>query len=140
MKAPLLMPPKKPITEYEKLRAIWYKKLEKEGFVDIETDENNLKSWSAKFASKRSQDLWQAKEAYYYMATNFLNDYKFESSFEKIVWEYHTNAISIRDIVKLLRKKTKVTPINRTFIWSIVNRLETTMKKMYLSGYTNRDE
>lgn len=134
------MPIKKPLSEYEKLRAIWYKKLEKEGFVDIESDEDNLKSWSAKFSSRRSQDVWQAKEAYYHMATNFLNDYQFESAFEKKVWEYHAEAISIRDIVKLLRKKTKVMVINRAFIWSTVNRLETSMKKMYLSGYISKDE
>lgn len=131
---------KKPITEYDKLRAVWYKKLEKEGFQDIETDEHNLKSWSAKFASRKSQELWQAKEAYYYMATNFLNEYAFDSALEKTIWEYHTEAISIRDIVKLLRKKTKVMIINRSSIWTTINRLETTMKKMYLSGYVNRND
>ncbi len=131
--------PKKPLTEYEKLRAVWYKKLEKEGFSDIESDEYNLKVWSAKFA-KVSPEVYQAKEAYTHMATSFLNDYKFENPLERLIWEYHTEAISIRDIVKLLRKKTKVMTINRSSIWAIVNRLETSMKKMYLTGYKERYE
>ena len=126
---------KKPVTEYEKLRAVWYKKLEKEGFVDIESDEDNLKSWSAKFATPKSQELMESKAAYYHMATHFLNDYQFESALEKTILEYHTEAISVRDIAKLLRKKTKVMTLDRNVVWKTVKRLETIMKKMYMSGY-----
>ena len=131
--------PKKPESDYEKLRAVWYKKLEREGFEDIETDENNLKSWTATKV-RRSQDLWQAKEAYYQMAANLLNDYKFESNVEKWIWEYHADGVSVRDIVKLLKRRTKVSLIGRGLVWTTIKRLEASMKAMYLSGYENRNE
>jgi hypothetical protein len=137
------MQPKKKseLTEYDKLRAIWYKKLEEEGFEDIESDENNLKIWSAtRFASKKSQDVSQGKEAYYYMATHFLNDYPFESKVEKLIWEYHADGHSVKDIVIILKKRRfkkllQWSAVNRTAVNTIINRLEKTMKNMYLSGY-----
>ncbi len=119
--------------DYEKLRAIWYKKLEREGFNDIEQDEDNLKSWSSQFKRKVSLDSWQAKAAYYYMAESFLNDYKFESRVERIIWEYHANGISIRDIVKLLQKvriKRHKEQVN-----AVIMFLRAAMKKMYTNVY-----
>ncbi len=138
------MPPKKPLTEYEKQRDIWYKKLKKEGFDDIESNEDNLKSWSSRFATKRSVELQQDREAYYTMATTFLNSYAFESPLEKAIWEYHVEAISIKDIAKLLRK-AKVRKIagkykvDHNSVWSVVSKLEKAMKRIYLSGYEARD-
>lgn len=133
---------KKPLTEYEKLRAVWYAKLKKEGFDDIETDEYHLKTWSSKFASKKSQELWRSKEAYYYMTTTFLNDYKFESKLEKIIWEYHSEAISVRDIVKLLRslhyRKIGTASVDRNSVWAVIHHLETIMKNMYLNKQSDQ--
>lgn len=121
----------KPPTEYDKLRAYWYEVLKQQGFDDIEADDENLKVWSSKFTRKKSLDTMQAKEEYYRMATNFLREYKFKSRLERIIWEYHTNAISVRDIAKLLND-AKVSELKKDAIWTIVNRLETLMKKRYL--------
>lgn len=127
-------------SEYAKLKALWYKKLKDEGFDDIEQDEDNLKSWSAKFVREGSPlELIESKTAYYQMATNFLNDYDFETELEKIIWTYHSEAISYRNIAKLL-KESKVIETNRTTIWQIVKRLGESMKKMYLSGYAKHNE
>lgn len=128
---------KKSVTEYEKLRAIWYKKLDKAGFKDIERDEDNLKSWTATKVN-RSLHSWESKEAYYQMATNFLSDYTFASNTEKLIWEYHAEGISTRDIAKLLKNKVKTMVVSRTTMWATVRRLEKIMKKMYLSGYENK--
>lgn len=129
----------KPKNEYEKLRAVWYKKLESEGFEDIEQDEDNLKVWSSQFRRKKSVDTWQAKAAYYYMAENFLREHTFENNLDRIVWEYHSNAISIRDIVKLLKKVRIVRDHN--WVHSVVKRLSAIMKKKYMNHYeeTNRE-
>lgn len=125
---------KKPITDYKKLKSIWDKKLEKSGFVDIETKNGKLKDWSSKFAHKeRSLPNTQSKLEYYRMAENFLNEYTFESTMELVIWEYHTNAISARDITKILAK-AKIWKTNRTTIWQIIKNLEDTMKNMYLVG------
>lgn len=123
--------------DYEKLRDKWYAKLKKEGFEDIEVNEAELKEYSAStLRRKRDFNNWQDKAAYYSMATNFLNDYRFASELEKVMWEYHSNAISIRDIVKLL-SKAKVAKLNRHDVWVIINKLRKTMMKMYMNGGIN---
>lgn len=122
---------KKP-EDYEKLRAIWYKKLQKEGFKDIEQDEDNLKEWSTKFFLNHDKTTREAKESYYSMATQFLNEYNFESNLDKVIWEYHANAMSVREIAETLRK-AKI--IKRTGAWVhefVVKRLRKIMKKMYM--------
>lgn len=125
--------------DYDKLRAIWYQKLKDEGYNDIESDEDHLKTWSTKFASKKSQADWQAKATYYSMASNFLNDYPFENDLERIIWEYHANAISVRDIAITLNK-AGITKTNRTTVWQTIKRLEAKMKSLYLSGYIKKYE
>ncbi len=67
------------------------------------------------------------------MAESFLNDYKFESRVERIIWEYHANGISIRDIVKLLQKvriKRHKEQVN-----AVIMFLRAAMKKMYTNVY-----
>lgn len=118
-------------SEYAKLRDLWYDKLKAEGFEDIEDSEYTIKVWSSRFAKLKDVDTWQQKADYYYIANHFLNSYEFDSELEKIIWEYHTNCISIRDITQLLRD-TKVLDTNRDYIWLIIKRLKAIMKRMYL--------
>lgn len=99
--------------------------------TDIETDEDNLKLWSTRFFARHSHEQIQAKQAYYQMAENFLNEYKFETKRDQIIWEYHSNGISVRDIVKVLRKVR--IEIGRQTVWDAVNRLRKKMYDMYMS-------
>lgn len=129
------MNPKKPRTEYEKLRAFWYKVLKDDGFEDIEQDEDNLKEWSTRAVRKNEYantlDSWADKLEYYDLATRFLNEYRFESELERAIWAYHTEGISYRSIARLLRK-AKVAKLNKDSVWRIVAELKLTMKTMYL--------
>lgn len=118
--------------DYKKLKKLWYQKLKTSGFEDAESSEHHLKVWSSQFARKKSVLSWEAKAAYYHMANAFLNAYKFESDLERIIWEYHSNAISVRNITKLLKKVQIHT--NRMTVWRTVNKLENKMKEMYLIG------
>lgn len=131
------MPPKKhkdPPTEYELLRAVWYKKLEEDGYEDIEQDENNLKVWSSSFVRKRPLELMESREAYYHMARKFLNDYTFPNAKEKYVWEQHAEGVSSKDIAKNLLSIQKV-KTNRTSVRQLIRRLETHMKTLYILDY-----
>lgn len=119
--------------EFEKLKKKWYSKLKESGFEDIEQDEDRLKVWSSDFRLDKSTKLAESKEAYYYMAGNFLNDYKFENQVDKIIWEKHAEAMSVRDIAVLL-KETGVKKISYFTVWQVVNRLEVIMKKMYITN------
>lgn len=133
---------KSPKADFKKLKDEWYEKLKttksKEypnGFQDIEKDEDTLKKYSFQsvFDNTKNKD-WQAKATYYQMATNFLEDYKFSTTIEKLIWEYHANGISLRDISKLLTK-AKVTSIfvNKDAIFAIVQKLKKSMYSMYLN-------
>ena len=118
-------------TDFDKLLDKWNKKLEKSGFHDIETKNGDLENNSTSGGVIDARRVtWETQQEYYYLATHFLNDYEFKNRFEQIVWEYHANGISIRDIVETLnkvrRKKT-----DRQTVWEIVKALRTEMKKLY---------
>ena len=125
--------------DYEKLRALWYKKLEASGFEDIEQSDGNLKVWAGKFKSRRFQELMVNNEHYYQLVNQFLNDYQFASTRDKIIWTYHAEGLSVRDIATTLNK-IKATKTNRQTVWVIIKRLEGAMKKMYVSDYSGANE
>lgn len=126
-------------TEYDKLRALWYEKLKAEGFSDIESTDGNLRSWSSKVAIRNSYEDCQTKSEYYSMASKFLHDYTFDSAIEKVIWEYHANGISVRDITETLNKaKVLPLPAGKSSVWVLINKLERKMKAMYMPDYTKR--
>lgn len=131
--------PKKQLTLKEQ-QELWYKKLQKEGFEDIESDEHHLKFYTSQFAAKFIPETWQAKARYYQMATNFLEEYKFNTKLEQVVWEYHVNAISYRDIAKILKKVRLVKNTNRTTIYKMIKRLKEKMFDMYVLPQTEYHE
>lgn len=126
-------------SSYKKLRKTWYKKLKESGFKDIEFNDDTLAgNHSSTFYRnipnhtklQNPKVVWEAKLEYYTMAEHFLNEHKFENSLEKIIWEYHSNGLSIRSIIKILHKD-KVTKTNRDTVWKTIKRLSTEMKKLY---------
>ena len=127
--------PRKRRTEYEKLRAFWYGVLKAEGFNDIEQDEDTLKEWSSRTLRKNQHenllDSWADKMEYYNLATRFLNEFPFEKELYRVIWSYHVEGISYRNIAKILRK-AKVARLKKDTIWRIVSELKLTMKQMYL--------
>lgn len=110
--------------EYQKLKKLWYKKLAKSGFRDVEQDEDNLKLWSSRFARV---PVLLGRQDYYIMATNFLTDYEFQSKIDEAIWAYHTEGISYRNIAKLLKKAR----VRKTGIVKICNKVQALQKAMY---------
>jgi hypothetical protein len=129
------MPPKKKKQTFKELQATWYAKLKKTGFKDIEKDEYNLKNSTSELSRYYdTPDLWKAKETYYQMTDTFLNEYKFDTRIHKLIWEYHSNGISIRDIAKILTKaKIKSVNTSKSEIGVIVKKLKNSMYEMYLA-------
>lgn len=94
--------------EFKKLQAEWNKKLAASGFEDIEDSNGQLKGkWSgdSDIRNKYTELTYAAKERYYQLAGQFLNDYPFKTEKDRIIWEMHSEGISIRDIVKALKKR-----------------------------------
>lgn len=122
-------------TDYESLRKIWYKKLKAKGFDDIETASGALRGHSTEFSRPRAE--WQggglaAKAEYYRLADRLLNEYEFANKRDKIIWEYHTNGISVRDIAKILHKAKVKGTVNKDTVATTVQRLRDIMKSMYI--------
>lgn len=126
---------KKKQPSFKELQAHWYKKLEKSGFVDIEKKETNLRTYryrNDEGTSNQFTSTWRnSKMEYYSLATQFLNEHEFQTNIEKVIWEYHTNGISVRNITNLL-SKAKLSQTNRTYVWFIVRDLRKIMKEQYL--------
>jgi hypothetical protein len=121
-------------TEYERVRDVWYKKLEDQGFDDIEYRDGSLRhAKGARSVTWERDDLKQLVQDYYCMAYHFLNDYQFDTELDKIIWEYHTNGISVRNIAKLLNE-AKVCQTDRNHVWKTIKKLEVIMKGLYLSA------
>lgn len=100
--------------EFLKLQKLWYKKAAQSGYVDIEQDEDNLKIWDGhRIKAKYTPDTFQAKEEYYRMAGNFLNDHVFQDKMDKLIWEFHTEGHSAPEIVKMFKKKKVTISLSR---------------------------
>lgn len=130
-------------TNFKKLRQEWYAKLKAEGFNDIETLAGDLKEFSTSGSRNIKKVLtqsggWQFKQEYYRLASKFLNEYKFNTKLDSIIWEYHTNGISVRNIAKALIEINVKT--NRTDVWKVVKRLKIKMFDMYLVKVQPRHE
>jgi len=126
-------------TDFSKLQAKWYKKLEKDGFQDIEKNEYQLKQSSSIFMDMRKGNRnessatvvsREAKRDYYMMATDFLNSHPFTSKLQRIIWEYHANGLSTREISATLNKVRK-NKILRMTVWRILKQLSVAMKQKY---------
>ena len=126
--------PKSKKDDFKKLKDKWYKKLKDSGFEDVEQDEERLKSWSSVFFIRHTVDEWQAKATYYQMATNFLEEYKFENEIERVIWSYHAHGMGVREIADTLRKaKIKSIGAKKSNIWLVIKKLKKSMYSMYLA-------
>lgn len=95
--------------EFKDLQSKWYSKLKKSGFDDIEVGEKRLRfvgsSWHSEYR-RYNKDKIEAKENYYRLAGQFTYDNVFKDELEKHIWRLHAEGFSIREIAKILKKKT----------------------------------
>lgn len=127
--------------EFQKLNKKWQRKLEKSGFEDIEQPDGNLKKWSASYARIRyKKTSAAAKETYYRYAGQFNYDYTFINPVDRLIWQYHSEGVSIRDIAKILRKKRFPLKTEKA-INQIIKKLAEKMKQHYnLTGSGTSDD
>lgn len=111
---------------FKRLRAQWYKKLQKSGFNDIENKSDLISVWhSSHFQKTYSRDEFQSKEEYFRRALHFLNEHAFQTVTEFQIWEMHADGASLRVIAKEL--KTKVCRVHK-----VVKNLSAIMLKVRL--------
>ena len=114
-----------------KLKEIWAKKLKDSGFEDIETPLGGLKRYDKDyFFHPDMVERAGFSRHYYDLARAFLNDYKFDSTLDKTIWEQHSEGKSVRYIAKLLQNDP-ATHLHRIKIWQTISRLAKEMKALY---------
>lgn len=115
----------------QQLQLEWYKKLKDSGFDDIEASETKLRDWSYRFV-RRTINTNDDLAEYYRLAEFFVQDYKFETELERVIWEYHANGLNYPEILKIMQalpfsKKWKsFLPIRR-----VIYKLRKKMFRMY---------
>jgi hypothetical protein len=98
---------------FKELEIKWKKRLERSGFDDIEYEGGCLKKPACGLFITKSNGRdyklrkvhYDSVEDYYRLAGQFLYDYTFANSKEKLIWKLHAEGISQRNIVIALSKK-----------------------------------
>lgn len=91
---------------FKKLKAEWYRKLEKSGFEDAENRLGLKKYHSFGWLVMPERDVKrELATEYFRRAAQFAHSHKFDSETEKRIWQLHSEGTTFRDIIKLLRKE-----------------------------------
>lgn len=127
--------PKLSLKQLNELTEVWYKKLEDEGFQDIERrNKRYMKRESTNIAMNYSQDT----EEYYRKARQFMFSEQFQElpSLDQDVWGLHAEGYSYDQILTTLNKSNNLTmlckrkPFSRHKIQRIVLNIKNTMLRM----------
>lgn len=96
---------------FKKLQSIWYRKLKRSGFNDIEQDEIYLKQ----YAGIREPNIDEnsgipannigntRKYNYYRNCREHLGNHEFKTKWDRRVFEMHSEGVGIREIAKKLK-------------------------------------
>lgn len=104
------------VEEFEKLQAFWYKRLEQQGFKDIETDKNPLGIFIPTFE--------ESQRDYFSVLYEIANDEKttFKNDVHKYILRRYSEGARIKQIVDEL--VIRETPRERKSIRFIIRRYE----------------
>ncbi len=113
----------------KKLQKEWYKKLQEEGFIDIETHSHKdtpLTTWHSLKWKNLSLEVMETTLEYNSMARDLLNTHDFQTETHKRIWELHCDGLSKRKIEKILQ--TTENPYKREAIGLIIKNIASLIK------------
>lgn len=119
-------PKKLKTNNFLSIRAEWYDKLAQCGFVDIEDwhhQHSPLKSWHSLRWRNKEPIVLIAQQAYFSKASQFLNEYIFETEEEHQIWFFHSEGFSVREIEAKLS-------ISRSHVHKIIVNLREKMNDL----------
>ncbi len=122
------MSPRNPSSnkEFKQLQAVWYKRLKKEGFDDIEEPSGHLRQQHHyRYALRYGVSGFASKEEYYRLAGQFLFEHVFADAREKMIWTLHAEGLPVDAMLKKL--KSAKYKISRPHVYRIIKALATTM-------------
>jgi hypothetical protein len=96
------------------LQKEWYKKIEAQGFTDIEYPTGQVKKFQA------SIHKIEHTQKYFSIAQDFLNNFTFNSELDKQIWALHCEGWSYRQTAKILNIGTNKTQYRMTKLKTIM--------------------
>lgn len=117
---------------FKALQDKWYKKAKDSGFNDIEYNDGSLQSGIPDTINKRrdNPEYAESVSAYWRVCDSFLLDNTFKTETERIIWEYYTKGLTVRETAKLLDQVG--ISVSKSTVYNVLKRLETKMKAQYL--------
>lgn len=99
--------------DFLKLQKLWYGKLKKSGFIDIEErgilkdypGSRLLRDYCRKKGNFYDTSRLEEKQNYFRFASQLLWTHSFRSSFEKRIFLLHSEGFSLREISKVIKRK-----------------------------------
>jgi len=93
--------------QFKKLQQKWYKKLEADGFKDIENtsdpDQPLTHFDCAYFQTKHNPLDFELRQRYYELASQLLHDFNFRNRIDKKIWKLHSEGVRASDISKKVK-------------------------------------
>lgn len=131
--------------EFKTLQRKWNKKLKQSGFEDIEYQDPDTKEYALKWSptknftkafyrEKENAGIYEAKETYFRLAGFMLHDYEFEDKIDKLIWEWHAEGKTMREISAQLKKKYKRKGLSVTHVKECIHKIRKIMLKKYESA------
>lgn len=108
------------------LERLWYDKLKKEGFEDIENTtkrDRPLETWHRSKFGDLDPVLCEARRTYYDAALSLLHHHPFDKPIERAIWEMHANGLSKREIEAEIAKSDFKKKYKRESILNIIKRI-----------------
>lgn len=91
---------------FKNLETEWYEKLLKNGFVDIEQDENFLRRMTADIFRKKVSDVTNANKASYYaIISSYVQEESFKDEADRIIMTMVSDGARIKSISCVLKSK-----------------------------------
>lgn len=118
--------------QFLELQKEWYDKIKEEGFNDIEEFITSFRVRDHLIANY-TKETFESKEYYYRLASQFIYSHKFNDEAEKLIWELHSEAVSIRRTVTLLRASGIKISNNRLINKRYVNEIIIELRKKMLA-------
>lgn len=91
---------KKKPKDLKSVKSIWYKKLKKSGFYDIEENEHKLKRYDADYFLHLGVDKATETSQYYSNCEEFLRKHLFFSKSDRYIWRLHCTGMTEVQIAK----------------------------------------
>lgn len=112
---------------FKKLQARWCKKLEDDGFEDIEKGERKNVITPQVIKARKSQ--YDGGNVYYDLCQSILREFKFKKDIHRVIFQLHADGNSERVIVKYLEDKLQIS-LSQKGVNLVIRRV----KESYLKG------